>query len=66
MDKMDLEQKPVNILMIEDDEELAEIIAEYLEKFDMKVDIAREPYMAFKACFKRVSAHHFGFDFARA
>ena len=45
MDKMDLEQKPVNILMIEDDEELAEIIAEYLEKFDMKVDIAREPYI---------------------
>ncbi|KAA6225483.1 MULTISPECIES: response regulator transcription factor [unclassified Campylobacter] len=34
-----------NILMIEDDLELAEIIAEYLEKFDMKVDIAHEPYI---------------------
>ncbi|HGF6575270.1 TPA: DNA-binding response regulator, partial [Campylobacter jejuni] len=32
-----------NILMIEDDLELAEITAEYLEKFDMKVDIAHEP-----------------------
>ncbi|MCW1852511.1 response regulator transcription factor, partial [Campylobacter jejuni] len=34
-----------NILMIEDDLELAEITAEYLEKFDMKVDIAHEPYI---------------------
>ncbi|AJC89206.1 response regulator transcription factor [Campylobacter lari] len=34
-----------NILMIEDDLELAEIIAEYLEQFDMKVDIAHEPYI---------------------
>ncbi len=35
----------INILMIEDDLELAEITAEYLEKFDMKVDIAHEPYI---------------------
>ncbi|MCW1360395.1 response regulator transcription factor [Campylobacter sp. US33a] len=35
----------VNILMIEDDLELAEIISEYLEQFDMKVDIAHEPYI---------------------
>ena len=34
-----------NILMIEDDLELAEILAEYLEKFDIKVDIAHEPYI---------------------
>lgn len=40
-----IEQKPVNILMIEDDEELADIIAEYLAKFEMKVDIAHEPYI---------------------
>ncbi|TKX32781.1 response regulator transcription factor [Campylobacter aviculae] len=35
----------INILMIEDDLELAEITAEYLEKFEMKVDIAHEPYI---------------------
>ena len=35
----------INILMIEDDLELAEIIAEYLEQFEMKVDIAHEPYI---------------------
>ena len=40
-----IENKPVNILMIEDDEELAVIITEYLEKFEMKVDIAHEPYI---------------------
>ncbi|MBK1971446.1 response regulator transcription factor [Campylobacter sp. TTU-622] len=34
-----------HILMIEDDLELAEIIAEYLEKSEMKVDIAHEPYI---------------------
>lgn len=34
-----------NILIIEDDLELAEITAEYLEQFDMKVDIAHEPYI---------------------
>ncbi|MDO4674163.1 response regulator transcription factor [Campylobacter sp.] len=34
-----------NILMIEDDLELAEITAEYLQKFDMQVDIAHEPYI---------------------
>ncbi len=35
----------INVLMIEDDLELAEILSEYLEKFDMKVKIVDDPYM---------------------
>ena len=35
----------VNILMIEDDLELAEILTEYLEQFDMKVTTAEDPYI---------------------
>ncbi|MBZ7996495.1 response regulator transcription factor [Campylobacter canadensis] len=35
----------INILMIEDDLELAEILSEYLTQYDMKVDIADEPYI---------------------
>ncbi|MBV5278297.1 MAG: response regulator transcription factor [Campylobacteraceae bacterium] len=34
-----------HILMIEDDLELAEILAEYLEPFDIKITIADDPYM---------------------
>ncbi|MDR1554665.1 MAG: response regulator, partial [Campylobacteraceae bacterium] len=34
-----------NILMIEDDTELAEILTEYLEQFDMSVIIAEDPYI---------------------
>ncbi|MDR0579104.1 MAG: response regulator transcription factor [Campylobacteraceae bacterium] len=34
-----------NILMIEDDTELAEILTEYLEQFDMNITIAEEPYI---------------------
>ncbi len=34
-----------NILMIEDDLELAEILAEYLEQFDMKVTTAEDPFI---------------------
>mgnify|MGYP001305623163 CR=1 FL=1 len=34
-----------NILMIEDDLELAEILTEYLEQFDMKVTTAEDPYL---------------------
>ncbi|MDR1285499.1 MAG: response regulator transcription factor [Campylobacteraceae bacterium] len=34
-----------NILMIEDDTELAEILTEYLEQFDMSVTIAEDPYI---------------------
>ncbi len=33
------------ILMIEDDLELAEILTEYLEQFDMKVTTAEDPYI---------------------
>lgn len=33
------------ILMIEDDLELAEILTEYLEQFDMKVTTAEDPYL---------------------
>ncbi len=33
------------ILMIEDDFELAEILTEFLEQFDMKVSIVQEPYL---------------------
>lgn len=35
----------IEILMIEDDFELAEILTEYLENYDMKVTIAEEPYI---------------------
>jgi len=34
-----------NILMIEDDLELAEILTEYLEQFDMQVTTAEDPFM---------------------
>ena len=34
-----------NILMIEDDLELAEILTEYLEQFDMKITTAEDPYI---------------------
>lgn len=33
------------ILMIEDDEELAEILTEYLEQFDMEVSTANDPFI---------------------
>jgi two-component system OmpR family response regulator len=35
----------INILMIEDDTELAEILTEYLEQFDMSVTVAEDPYI---------------------
>lgn len=35
----------INILMIEDDLELAEILAEYLEQFDMHVATAEDPFI---------------------
>ncbi len=35
----------INILMIEDDLELAEILAEYLEQFDMHVTTAEDPFI---------------------
>ncbi|MCD8213874.1 MAG: response regulator transcription factor [Campylobacter sp.] len=35
----------IKILMIEDDMELAEILTEYLDKYDMKVTTAEEPYI---------------------
>lgn len=35
----------INILMIEDDLELAEILTEYLEQFNMKVTTAEDPYL---------------------
>ncbi len=35
----------IKLLMIEDDLELAEILAEYLEQFDIKTTIAEEPYI---------------------
>jgi two-component system, OmpR family, response regulator len=34
-----------NVLMIEDDVELAEILMEYLEQFDIKITIADDPYL---------------------
>lgn len=34
-----------NVLMIEDDLELAEILMEYLEQFDIAITIAEEPYI---------------------
>ncbi|KFL33681.1 MULTISPECIES: response regulator transcription factor [unclassified Sulfurospirillum] len=34
-----------NVLMIEDDLELAEILMEYLEQFDIKITIADDPYL---------------------
>ena len=33
------------VLMIEDDLELAEILTEYLEQFDISISVADEPYM---------------------
>lgn len=35
----------IEILMIEDDFELAEILTEYLENYDMKITTAEEPYI---------------------
>ncbi|PID47902.1 MAG: DNA-binding response regulator [Proteobacteria bacterium] len=35
----------IKILLIEDDLELAEILTEYLEQFDMKVTTAEDPYI---------------------
>ncbi len=35
----------IKILMIEDDLELAEILTEYLEQFDMKITTAEDPYI---------------------
>ncbi len=35
----------IKILMIEDDTELAEILTEYLNRFDMQVTIAEDPYI---------------------
>lgn len=35
----------IQILMIEDDTELAEILTEYLEQFDMQVTVAEDPYI---------------------
>ena len=35
----------IKILMIEDDYELAEILSEYLQNYDMQVTIADEPYI---------------------
>jgi len=35
----------IKILMIEDDMELAEILTEYLENYDIKVTTAEEPYI---------------------
>ena len=35
----------IKLLMIEDDLELAEILAEYLEQFEIKTTIAEEPYI---------------------
>jgi len=35
----------IKILMIEDNVELAEVLSEYLEKFDMKVTVADDPYI---------------------
>ena len=34
-----------NVLMIEDDLELAEILMEYLEQFDIAITIADDPYL---------------------
>jgi two-component system OmpR family response regulator len=35
----------IKVLMIEDDLELAEVLAKYLKKFDIDVDIAEEPFI---------------------
>ncbi|WP_458699462.1 response regulator transcription factor [Sulfurospirillum sp. 1307] len=35
----------IKVLMIEDDLELAEILSEYLEQFDMKVKVVEDPFM---------------------
>ena len=37
----------IKILMIEDDLELAEILSEYLEQFDIQTTTAQEPYIGF-------------------
>ncbi len=35
----------IKVLMIEDDLELAEVLAKYLKKFDIEVEVAEEPYI---------------------
>ena len=40
--------------MIEDDYEIAEILTQYLNKFDIKVTSVEEPYMGFHILPKKI------------
>ena len=44
--KQSKRKKMIKILMIEDDLELAEILTEYLEQFDMSINTLDDPFMA--------------------
>ena len=45
--------KVVNILMIEDDPEFAELLSEYLEQFDIKITNYEDPYLGLSAGVKK-------------
>lgn len=47
----------IKILMIEDDTELAEILSEYLSKFDIKISVAEDPYIGIS----KLNLEHFDF-----
>ena len=40
----------VNVLMIEDDPEFAQILSEYLDSFNIKVTNFEDPYLGLSAC----------------
>ena len=43
----------INVLMIEDDEEFAEILSEYLEKYNIKITNYADPYLGLSAGIKK-------------
>jgi two-component system OmpR family response regulator len=47
------DEKMINILMIEDDPEFAELLTEYLEQFDIKVTNYEDPFLGLSAGVKK-------------
>ena len=43
----------INVLMIEDDPEFAQILSEYLIKFNIKVTNYEDPYLGLRSRIKR-------------
>ena len=45
----------INVLMIEDDPEFAELLSEYLEQFDIKITNYEDPYLGLSAGVKNMT-----------